>query len=278
MGAVLAAGALMPAPALRADPIGVVNALRMEGCGEQAAVGTRVLPHPALFDVARELSRDEELEAAFERAGYPAASAASFHTTGSRNDADIRRMLAARHCRALGDPRYDEIGAFELGDETWIVLAVRRPPPPPPLQTAAVERQVLALVNAARARARDCGRDRYQAAQALTLSPTLNAAALGHARDMAARGSLGHDGSDGSRSGDRISRAGYAWQASGENVAAGQRDADAVVAAWLGSPGHCATLMGPHFTEMGIAFSLAPSENPDIYWTQVFAAPSADNQ
>ena len=184
---------------------------------------------------------------------------------------------AARHCRALGDPRYDEVGVFEDGDEAWIVLAVRQPAPPPPLQTAAVERQVLALVNAARARARNCGRNRYEAAQALTLSARLNAAALGHARDMAARGAVGHDGSDGSRSGDRITRAGYAWRASGENVAAGQRDADAVVAAWLSSPGHCATLMGPHFTHMGIAFSLAPSQNPGIYWTQVFAAPLAEN-
>jgi uncharacterized protein YkwD len=90
---------------------------------------------------------------------------------------------------------------------------------------------------------------------------------------MAARGSLCHEGSDGSKSGERITRAGYLWQASGENIAAGQADADAVVAAWLGSPGHCATLMGPFFTETGIAFALAPTKNPSIYWTQVFAAP-----
>jgi uncharacterized protein YkwD len=101
----------------------------------------------------------------------------------------------------------------------------------------------------------------------------LNEAALRHARDMAERGSLGHQGSDGSQSGDRITRAGYRWRGSGENVAAGQRDADAVVAAWLDSPDHCATLMGPLFTEMGVAFALAPSKNPAIYWAQAFAVP-----
>ena len=49
------------------------------------------------------------------------ASAASFHTRGSRQDDDIRRMLVERHCTALSDPRYDEIGVFQKGDETWIV-------------------------------------------------------------------------------------------------------------------------------------------------------------
>ena len=70
-----------------------------------------------------------------------------------------------------------------------------------------------------------------------------------------------------------MTRAGYVWQASGENVAAGQPDAESAVAAWLDSPGHCATLMEPRFTETGIAFALAPGKNPAVYWTQVFAAP-----
>jgi uncharacterized protein YkwD len=105
------------------------------------------------------------------------------------------------------------------------------------------------------------------------MSTTLTAAASLHSLDMAERGRLGHDGSDGSSSGERITRAGYAWQASGENVAAGQPDAQTVVAGWLDSPGHCATLMNSAFTETGIAFALAPGKNPAVYWTQVFAAP-----
>ena len=99
------------------------------------------------------------------------------------------------------------------------------------------------------------------------------AAASVHSLDMAARGSLGHDGSDGSSSGDRITRDGLRLADSGENVAAGQRDAEAAVAAWLESPGHCATLMDARFTETGVAFALAPGKNPAVYWTQVFAAP-----
>jgi uncharacterized protein YkwD len=132
---------------------------------------------------------------------------------------------------------------------------------------------VLDLVNAARAEPRVCGRDSFGAASPLTASSTLTAAAAVHAQDMADHRKLDHKGSDDSVSGDRITRAGYVWSVSGENIASGQRDAEAVVASWLQSPGHCATLMAPYFTETGVAFALAPNENPPIYWVQVFAAP-----
>jgi uncharacterized protein YkwD len=138
---------------------------------------------------------------------------------------------------------------------------------------AAVARRVLELVNAARAQARQCGRDGFEPAPPLVPATALTAAAAVHSLDMAERGSPGHDGSDGSSSGERITRTGYPWQISGENVAAGQRDAESAVAAWLESPGHCATLMDARFTETGIAFALAPGQNPAVYWTQVFAAP-----
>jgi uncharacterized protein YkwD len=272
VGALLGTAMLQPAPELRADPVTVLNAVRMAGCGDQPASGTPVQPDPVLDDVARELSRNDGLKDALERVGYLAASSTSFHVRGSAEDDVIRRLLAARYCAAINDPRYDEAGIFQSGGETWIVLAVRQSAVPP-LEPSAVAQRVLELVNAARAEARKCGRDQYNAVHPLTLSAMLNEAALSHSRDMAGRGSLGHRGSDGSLAGERITRSGYAWRASGENVAAGQRDADAVVAAWLASPGHCATLMGSHFSEMGVAFALARSKDPAIYWTQVFAAP-----
>lgn len=270
--AVLGSAALLLAPALYADPVAVINGLRTEGCGDRPAIDATVAPDAELDNVAREFSRTGSLDAAFARIRYPVASSASFHVRGAREDAAMRALLAARFCDSIGAPGYDEIGVFSRGDETWIVLAVRQISRPA-LQADAVAARVLELVNAARAQARQCGRDRYAAAPPLRLSATLTAAASGHAWDMAARGTVGHSGSDGSQSGERITRAGYAWRASGENVAAGQPDADSVVAAWLGSPGHCVNLMAPYFTEMGIAFATAPSKNPAIYWAQAFAAP-----
>lgn len=143
----------------------------------------------------------------------------------------------------------------------------------PALDPATVPQHVLELVNAARLRGRDCGIERFGPTQPLRLSVALSSVASGHAADMARNGALAHTGSDGSNANDRIVRAGYAGQASAENVAAGQHNVESVVASWLASPGHCAALMRPHFKEMGVAFALAPDASPSIYWTQLLATP-----
>jgi uncharacterized protein YkwD len=269
-----AIGVLVAGRAAHADPTAVVNALRAEGCGGAPAVGTAVRRDSALDAAARELARNAKLGDALARVGYPVTSSTSFHVRGSREDAVVRGMLAERYCALINDPKFYELGVHQSGTETWIVMAGRAAVPFAALQDpAAVAQRVLELVNAARAQARQCGRDRHAAAPPLTLSTTLTAAAALHSLDMAERGSLSHEGSDGSVSGDRMTRAGYTWQGSGENIAAGQSDAESAVAAWLDSPGHCATLMQPRFTETGIAFALAPGKNPAVYWTQVFATP-----
>jgi uncharacterized protein YkwD len=260
--------------AAHADPASVVNAMRAQGCERVPAAGSPARRDSSLDAAARELARDKNLGDALAAVGYPAASSRSFHVRGSRDDAVIRNMLEARYCEGINDPKLAELGVHQSGNETWIVMAARTEAPFAALQDpAAVVQRVLELVNAARGEMRRCGRERFEAAPPLATSATLMAAASVHSLDMAARGSLGHDGSDGSSSGERMTRAGYTWQVSGENVAAGQRDAAGVVAAWLESPGHCATLMDARFTETGIAFALAPGKNPAVYWTQVFAAP-----
>ena len=266
------AGWLLSPATASADAVEVINELRSGDCGNESAAGSPVQRDDRLDLVARELSRAYSLEQALERAAYTAESAASLHLRGPGNDASMRAVLADGYCQSVNNPFYDEMGVFRNGDDTWIVLAARQPARPV-LEPETVAERVLELVNAARAEARSCGPDRFEATDPLQLSPILVTAAEAHSWDMAARGRAGHDGSDGSDSGERIRRAGYVWLAAGENVAAGQPDADAVVGAWLESPGHCATLMAPYFTETGIAFAEAPSKNPPIYWTQVFAAP-----
>jgi uncharacterized protein YkwD len=273
-GAVAVLSGAFVMSAAHADPVSVVDALRMSGCGSAAAVGMVARRHSALDAAARELARGSGLGDALARVGYPAASSTSFHVRGSRDDAAIRDALVGRYCAAVNDPKLAELGVHQSGDQTWIVMAGRTETPFVALRDpAAVAQRVLELVNAARAEPRRCGRDRFEAAPPLASSAMLAAAASLHSLDMAERGEPGHEGSDGSNSGDRIARAGYAWAASGENVAAGQPDADAAVAAWLESPGHCATLMNPRFTDTGVAFALALGKNPAVYWTQVFAAP-----
>lgn len=261
-------------PAAHADPAGVVNALRARGCGGVPAAGAPARRDSALDAAARELARNRTLSGALARVGYPAARSTSFHVRGSRDDAAIRGLLEARYCNAINDPKLGELGVHASGDDTWIVMAGRVELPFAAVKDpAAVAARVLELVNAARAEARRCGRQSFAAAAPVAMATPLTAAASVHSLDMAARGSLAHEGSDGSAVADRVTRTGYAWQGVGENIAAGQPDAEAAVAGWIESPGHCATLMDPRFTEMGVAFALAPGKNPPIYWTQVFAAP-----
>jgi uncharacterized protein YkwD len=271
VSALLGAAALLPTSGAHADALAVINSLRAQGCAG-AGTAAAVQRHRWLDEVAQELSR-RPLPAAMERVGYPAAVSTSFHFGGSVDDAAIRRLLRERYCSDVGDARYTELGVFEKGTETWIVLAARQTTPALPNDPTAVAERVLELVNAARGGARRCGRDEFAAAPPLTLSAILTGVASLHARDMAQRGSLGHRGIDGSTSAERLTRSGYQWRASGENVAAGQREAQAVVTAWLDSPPHCASIMTPQFTEMGVAFALVPPDNPAIYWVQVFAAP-----
>jgi uncharacterized protein YkwD len=221
---------------------------------------------------ARELARSGKLRESVEGAGYSAARSTSLHIKGPTSDDDIRRELSARSCASLVERDFAELGAFRRGNETWIVLA--KPLPKPPALVPAVQAaRVLTLVNNARSQARKCGRQNFAPAAALKSSPVLAAAAAAHARDMAEHAELTHTGSDGSKPAERITRAGYQWRSSGENVASGQRDADAVVADWLESPGHCANIMEPSFSEMGVAFFVVPGANPSIYWAQSFATP-----
>ena len=260
--------------AAHADPAGVVNALRAEGCARVAGAAAPVRRDSALDAAARELGRDAKLGDALARVGYPAAKSSSYHVHGSRDDAAIRAALEPRYCESVNDPKLVELGVHQSGADTWIVLAGRTETPFAALRDpAGVAQRVLELVNAARAEARRCGDEPFEPAPPLTMATALMAAASLHALDMAGRGRLGHDGSDGSDSGERITRAGYMWQAAGENVASGQQDAEAAVAAWLQSPGHCAALMNARFTETGVAFALAPGKDPAVYWAQEFAAP-----
>src|SRR4030095_25567 len=104
---------------------------------------------------------------------------------------------------------------------------------------ASVAQQALVLVNRARGQSRRCGARSYPAVPAVKLDAMLGSVAAAHARDMARTGRMAHEGSDGSMPSQRVTRAGYPWRTVAENVAAGDRTAEAVMQTWLASPGHC---------------------------------------
>lgn len=270
--ATIAAAAVASALPARADLVKTINAMRKNECAAPAAAAT-LRADKTLDDLAHELARGKALADAIKSVDYPAEAAQSLHVKGATSEDAVRRELAKHYCKEVSDKRYTGVGVYHARDEYWMVLAARKVEPPP-LDPVAVARRVLELVNAARAAPRDCGKGHhFEAAEPVVASPVLANVALLHSRDMAAQRTLGHPGSDGSTPSERVTRGGYEWRGTGENVASGQQTADAVVAAWLTSPGHCVNIMEPRFTEMGVAFALAPGQNPDIYWTQVFATP-----
>ncbi len=140
--------------------------------------------------------------------------------------------------------------------------------------TRNIRARVVELVNEARSRPRRCGREKFAAAPALSVSRTLTSAASDHARDMAKRQYFEHRGFNGSQPKDRVRRAGYEPRLTGENIALGPESAEEVVAGWLASPGHCANIMDSRFQDIGVAFATGKKRG-QIYWVQNFGAPQS---
>lgn len=97
----------------------------------------------------------------------------------------------------------------------------------------------------------------------------LDAAALAHSEDMIARDYFSHTTPDGVSPWDRAKAAGYTVP-TGENIALGQPDADAVMAAWMESEGHRANILNCASNAIGMGLALDSSGTP--YWTQMFGA------
>ncbi|THC44296.1 CAP domain-containing protein [Massilia sp. Mn16-1_5] len=270
----LAAAALLAGSAQAQNDarlVALVNAMRAApgACG-----GARPAPAPALKSDPRlarvRIGAGTFPEYAVERAGYNAAQVEVISARGAQDEAGVIELIRQPYCRVLLNPEYRDIGATREGDEWTIVLA--RPLLPLTLpEQSEVGREILDAVNAARAVPRNCGERAFGAAPAVAWNDALAAAALAHSRDMAARRHFGHQGSDGSMVASRATRSGYSWRLVGENIAAGQTSAAEAVAGWIESPGHCANLMNPLFTEMGAGYDISRAKLPGfVYWTQVF--------
>lgn len=135
------------------------------------------------------------------------------------------------------------------------------------------QQEILNRVNQARAAGRTCGSTSYAPAAALRWNGVLFNAAGAHSTDMAANNYFSHTSQDGRNPGQRITGAGYAWSAYGENIAAGQSSAQAVVDGWLASPGHCANIMSASYADMATACVASSTSTYRTYWTMDLARP-----
>ncbi len=88
----------------------------------------------------------------------------------------------------------------------------------------------------------------------LILNSKLQAAALAKAKDLFKNQYFAHVSPTGVGPAEVVEKAGYEYLAIGENLALGNfADDQAVVAAWMASPGHRANILNKKFREIGVA-------------------------
>ncbi|MCA9713555.1 MAG: CAP domain-containing protein [Myxococcales bacterium] len=133
---------------------------------------------------------------------------------------------------------------------------------------AALEQEVIELVNAERASGANCGGTQMPATSPLKADPALRCAARVHTKDMVDNDYFDHTNLQGEGPGPRIEKAGYSWSTYGENIAAGNATAEATVQQWMESPGHCSNIMNPDFEDIGVGYQ--PGGAFSHTWTQVF--------
>ena len=291
----LVIAALLVTPTARADALSAVQVLRAGGCGG-VLPAAQPLRHNALLDEAAERwAAGSTLSVAAEESGYRVQSAAAVRVSGP--DSALLEIMRRSSCRTVMDRGLREVGIYQRGTDSWLVLASgssvpagsRAPAPPlPPAPSAApahaaapalsaslLASRALQLVNAARARGARCGEKLFAAAPPVALSGTLSGVAFGHAVDMAAHDYFEHDDLAGQSPADRVRAVGYREKLVGENIAYGPESVEEAVQGWLDSPGHCENIMDPRFAEMGIASATGHAARRGLYWVQVLAEPRA---
>ncbi len=137
----------------------------------------------------------------------------------------------------------------------------------PKLEAEQANREfMLKLVNEARAEGHLCGTEQMAPVGRLKWNSLLEKTAVGYAQYMSDKNFFAHEGLDGSKPADRVTKAGYRWSVVGENIAKGQTSIREVVEGWLKSPGHCVNIMRPQFSELGAG-------RFKNYWVQNFGHP-----
>ncbi|WP_338895882.1 CAP domain-containing protein [Streptomyces sp. TG1A-60] len=134
----------------------------------------------------------------------------------------------------------------------------KKTPPPVEISTETqAEAAVLQLVNEERAKA---GCDPVAA------NSDLAELAEVFSKDMAARGFFDHTDPDGQDPWDRAAILGITGLG-GENIARGQANAEAVMEAWMNSPGHKANILNCDFKTLGVGVHMGDG---GPWWTQDF--------
>ena len=161
------------------------------------------------------------------------------------------------------------------GDGIWLVDIYNQLPPEGSANRAfqnasalATAEQILAILNQERA---------TEGLPPLKWDPHLERVAQAHALDMGEHSYFAHENNYGMAPWDRLDQIDPPpYHTSGENIAAGQSDATAVMQGWMDSPGHRANILNDTFSYVGIGVYSAPGSTYGVYYVQLFAHFPAD--
>ena len=120
----------------------------------------------------------------------------------------------------------------------------------------AYEREVVRLVNEERAK---------HGLAALTEDESLSDLARRKSQDMRDNGYFDHNSPTYGSPFQMMKSFGITYRTAGENIAMGYRTPEAVVNAWMNSPGHRANILNASYTTIGVGYVAAGN-----YWTQEF--------
>ena len=120
----------------------------------------------------------------------------------------------------------------------------------------AFESEVVRLVNQERAK---------QGLAPLTQDWQLSRVARYKSQDMKNLGYFSHTSPTYGSPFDMMKSFGISYRTAGENIAKGYATPEAVVRAWMNSPGHRANILNSSYTHIGVGYVASGS-----YWTQMF--------
>lgn len=117
-----------------------------------------------------------------------------------------------------------------------------------------------------------CNQSRSQhGLPALTLNWELERMARIKSQDMRDHHYFSHQSPTYGSPFDMMKAFGIHFSYAGENIAAGQPDAQSVVASWMNSPEHRANILNANYTQIGVGY--ASGGQYGSYWTEDFVRP-----
>lgn len=144
----------------------------------------------------------------------------------------------------------------------------------PCLDEAALPALVIERLNALRARGDAPCTSAAVTPRPLAWESRLAASAHEQAVDLALNDRLSHVDAMQRGFALRLQSTGYRAAKAGENLAGGQVSVDETLQDWLASPSHCANLMKPEFSEVGVACVQRRGTRYERFWVAHLGAPA----